>query len=620
MNMSDNNDAQTLNQDNFTSTISETPKVASQEDLLDVAKYTEGIVDYIEHADTPLLIAINGEWGSGKSSIMNEIKGKLCDGEDKEFYSVWINTWQFSLLDSTQSPQAVVRILQSIVNQIMALKPDYDRRGKISKLIGSIATLSTNLKSVSNLGGDPLFGVGTATMGGVAKAATALKDLFSSKSRKSSDDNAALVTQLSAEIKKLVDEVLDDPQKVHTIHIQQYVQFIPFSTYDWNNGRYCFCTRVVLAVILAILNLFPLFGFVVYNIALAIFNIIFNQIIVRSYFVLKDFLVNYCYHVIKMFLAAILNQKITVKNKRKGFIFLIDDLDRIEPEMALYIVEALAGTFSFEKCIFILALDKSNLINVIRSKLKSRQRVFNNTQCNLYLNKLIHMSIDMPNDFYNFNDFLKKSLEKTLFFTPNELKYETMINSLNKVVCYTVGRNPRSVKQLINQLSLLNILKKHVFGGDEYNQLNQNPKMNFQSILIKEMAVIVLCIKNIYPDLYKALLLRPYFKNWPFEYAGNFNNDSTLSETKAAIQKMAGRNVFDWECALFNICRLKTSSRQEFYNIIKVFGIIINDFNLYIQHINATQQVQTVQAEQDVYELIFKDVFKLFYRTVRSGS
>ena len=93
-----------------------------------------------------------------------------------------------------------------------------------------------------------------------------------------------------------------------------------------------------------------------------------------------------------------------------------------------------------------------------------------------------------------------------------------------------------------------------------------------------------------------------------------------MKQKKAAIQKMAGRNVFDWECALFNICRLKTSSRQEFYNIIKVFGIIINDFNLYIQHINATQQVQTVQAEQDVYELIFKDVFKLFYRTVRSGS
>ena len=620
MNMSDNNDAQTLNQDNFTSTISETPKVASQEDLLDVAKYTEGIVDYIEHADTPLLIAINGEWGSGKSSIMNEIKGKLCDGEDKEFYSVWINTWQFSLLDSTQSPQAVVRILQSIVNQIMALKPDYDRRDKISKLIGSIATLSTNLKSVSNLGGDPLFGVGTATMGGVAKAATALKDLFSSKSRKSSDDNAALVTQLSAEIKKLVDEVLDDPQKVHAIHIQQYVQFIPFSTYDWNNGRYCFCTRVVLAVILAILNLFPLLGFVVYNIALAVFNIIFNQILVRSYFVLKDLLINYCCHVIKMFLAAILNQRITVKNKRKGFIFLIDDLDRIEPEMALYIVEALAGTFSFEKCIFILALDKDNLINVIKSKLKNRQQKFNNAYCNLYLNKFIHMSIDMPSDFYNFNDFLKKSLEKTLFFTSDELKYGAMIDSLNKVMCYTVGRNPRSVKQLINQLSLLNILKKHVFEGDDYNQLNQNPKMNFQSILIKEMAVIVLCIRNAYPDLYMALLLRPYFKNWPFEYADNFNNNSALSETKAVIQKMAGRNVFDWECALFNICRLKKSSRQEFYNIIKVFEIIINDFDLYIQYINITQPTQTVQAEQNVYELIFKDVFKLFYRTVLSES
>ena len=116
-----------------TSTVSEKAKTAEQENLLNIAKYTEGVIDYIKETDTPFLIAINGEWGSGKTSLMNDIRGELCDKDDDKalYYGVVINTWQFSLSNFTQPSQAVVRILQSIVNQIIKLKPDYERRDKI---------------------------------------------------------------------------------------------------------------------------------------------------------------------------------------------------------------------------------------------------------------------------------------------------------------------------------------------------------------------------------------------------------------------------------------------------------------------------------------------------------
>ena len=271
-----------------TSTVSEKAKTAEQENLLNIAKYTEGVINYIRDADTPLLIAINGEWGSGKTSLMNDIKGELCDGEDKEFYGVWINTWQFSLSNFTQPSQAVVRILQSIVNQIIKLKPDYERRDKIAKLIGSIAALSTNLKSVSDAAGDPLFGVGKTTIGVVAKASTILKDWFSSKSGKSSDDNAALVTQLSAEIQKLVDDVLTEPQEVHDIHVQQYVLFNPLNPSDWINKNRCLGIRLLCAIIVVLCNLLVMIGFVIYNIAGTGFNLI-NIILTHSWFLLTDF-------------------------------------------------------------------------------------------------------------------------------------------------------------------------------------------------------------------------------------------------------------------------------------------------------------------------------------------
>ena len=110
---------------------SDLPLEVGEKDLLNMGEYHDALVGFIQEADTPITIALEGKWGSGKSSIMNIIKGELCDGADAEFYGITIKTWQYSLLDassSNASSLAVVKILQSMINSIMELKPNREQR------------------------------------------------------------------------------------------------------------------------------------------------------------------------------------------------------------------------------------------------------------------------------------------------------------------------------------------------------------------------------------------------------------------------------------------------------------------------------------------------------------
>ena len=46
---------------------------AAHEDLFQIKKYIEGLAKFIESCKTPMTISIQGEWGTGKTSIMQII-------------------------------------------------------------------------------------------------------------------------------------------------------------------------------------------------------------------------------------------------------------------------------------------------------------------------------------------------------------------------------------------------------------------------------------------------------------------------------------------------------------------------------------------------------------------
>ena len=64
-----------------------------RDEQLGLANYAEVLTDFVIDCDTPITVALQGDWGSGKTSLMNLMKESL----DKERYlPVWFNTWQYA--------------------------------------------------------------------------------------------------------------------------------------------------------------------------------------------------------------------------------------------------------------------------------------------------------------------------------------------------------------------------------------------------------------------------------------------------------------------------------------------------------------------------------------------
>ena len=78
------------------------PLAKEGEDLLKIRRYSNALIKYIKNAQTPTTIGIQGEWGSGKTSLLNTIYTELDkanqDQNTKDFKVVWINSWENSLM------------------------------------------------------------------------------------------------------------------------------------------------------------------------------------------------------------------------------------------------------------------------------------------------------------------------------------------------------------------------------------------------------------------------------------------------------------------------------------------------------------------------------------------
>ena len=101
------------------SSIIDVPRKHTQEDLFGIQVYQNALIRYIKLTDTPITIALQGEWGSGKTSLMNLLKYNLCDVDDAPYFPIWINTWQYSLMKTPS--QTIMTILDGIINQIGSL-------------------------------------------------------------------------------------------------------------------------------------------------------------------------------------------------------------------------------------------------------------------------------------------------------------------------------------------------------------------------------------------------------------------------------------------------------------------------------------------------------------------
>ena len=432
------------------SSIIDVPRKHTQEDLFGIKVYQDALIKYIKLTDTPITIALQGEWGSGKTSLMNLLRYHLCDIDNAPYFPIWINTWQYSLMKTPS--QSIISILEGIINQIGALNPNEQKWAESKRKIGGL------FKKMAVAGTK-------AAVGAIGIDAGLVDEVLDEDSQTSSD-----IMILKEEIAKLIDGALS-----------------------------------------------------------------------------KDV-------------------------SKSGFTFYIDDLDRIDPPMAVEILELLKNIFDLEKCVFILAIDYDVVIKGLKPKFGELTEA-NEREFRSFFDKIIQLPFSMPVASYNVDTFLVDALGKIEFFTVDELADSSLAEKLSEITRLSVGTNPRSLKRLTNTLALISII---------YEEQKEDGATQ-KSLLDKLVNYALVCMQIAYPYVYNQLTEEPDFKNW---------NDKIASKlklrplTEEEVERLNVTEEFDeeWEKVVFRMCQKETYLSNRVFSVSsllnKIAEIVNNDEQL----------------------------------------
>jgi len=455
------------------SSVIDKPVTLSDEDKFGISRYENALREFIENAETPLTIALQGEWGSGKTSLMNMLKYHLCEADNASFYSVWINTWQHSIMSDPED--AIVGILQGIIYQLgnSSNKTDEEKKKRISPIIDQAVKIAG--VGTANIVGRWLLGVSNS--GSDIKAAW---DSFKAQ-RAVPETGDSKIAEIRKNIAKLIKDILAEEK-----------------------GK---------------------------------------------------------------------------KHERKGFLFFIDDLDRIDPPVAVQILELLKNIFDLEHCIYILAIDYDVVVKGLKPKFGELNDK-NAREFRSFFDKIIQLPFAMPVGAYTIDNFLINELGKIGYLTENEKENEELKKNLSEIAGYSVGKNPRSLKRLTNILSLIQLMTKEIEKGDVGEE--QSPEY---VLIDKEVNFALVCIQITYPLIYNTLLEYPNFHHWgddEDEASGGvgytLKKKLSLQDLTEAQQKRLDKQGKDfddpWERVLFRICLKDTYLSSRVVDISKLLNKI----------------------------------------------
>lgn len=105
-----------------------------RKDEFDISSYVIGLSEFIKECETPMTVAIQGDWGSGKTSMMNMVRDNL--NMQESIIDVWFNTWQFSQFNMDE--QLILTFLRHLIKQLAKVIKDEENKQKICAKMGSI--------------------------------------------------------------------------------------------------------------------------------------------------------------------------------------------------------------------------------------------------------------------------------------------------------------------------------------------------------------------------------------------------------------------------------------------------------------------------------------------------
>lgn len=423
------------------------PRVEGGRDLLGTDKYLEALNRFILSANMPTTIAIQGEWGSGKTSMMNQIKFNLCESEsspDGNFYAVWVNTWQYSLMKT--GDETLVAIIHGLTKHVLEIIQ--------SKHHNSADKLAKKLSGALQV---------------IAKAAA---------------KTAISTTGLDGA--KVVDALTNDSIEDRTI--------------------------------------------------LELRNALSDAI------------------------ADCIKLDESLGKPKKGFLFFIDDLDRIDPPIAVEILELIKNIFEVDNCIFLLAIDYDVVVKGLEPKF-GKLTEKNEREFRSFFDKIIQLPFSMPLGSYSVDEFLIESLVEVNYLDEglrNDAEYKETITAM---ALASVGTNPRSIKRLINTISLIQIINEIEEGG--FGESKSEKLINFGLV----------CLQIAYPMIYELVIEDPNFIEWNESLAQRLRlpeipeHDRKLLESSSEFDE-------EWEQVVFRIAANDPYLVNKVYSISRLLNLV----------------------------------------------
>ena len=93
--------------------ITDKPIQKQSEDLLSVERYAKALTNFVKSSDTPITIGLQGEWGTGKTSLMGLMREKL---DEADVATSWVNTWEYSMF--VGSHETTPKVLQGMLEKL----------------------------------------------------------------------------------------------------------------------------------------------------------------------------------------------------------------------------------------------------------------------------------------------------------------------------------------------------------------------------------------------------------------------------------------------------------------------------------------------------------------------
>lgn len=103
---------------------SDLPLAPGGKDLLGLEIYARALVEFVRSCETPMTIGIQGEWGSGKTSLMNMVRGMLDREKGESPVPVFVHsfeTWQYGALADDDA--LGLQLITNLADEIVRLNP-----------------------------------------------------------------------------------------------------------------------------------------------------------------------------------------------------------------------------------------------------------------------------------------------------------------------------------------------------------------------------------------------------------------------------------------------------------------------------------------------------------------